>query len=145
MRLDRAYGRVMHSTIDAIAGCRHPVVAMIHGICVGGGMEIAGLADFLGKAAGFCKVDFKNHGVFNRVMCGNRKRDDSFLTVTHSFYDCASHEDYFLESEVLEKEYPAFFPVSLIQGLDTELIFYPIYCNLCILSFFFENFHLFFI
>jgi enoyl-CoA hydratase len=41
----RAYGRIMHRTIDAIASCRHPVVAMIHGICVGGGMEIAGLAD----------------------------------------------------------------------------------------------------
>ncbi|HEY2926739.1 enoyl-CoA hydratase/isomerase family protein, partial [Piscinibacter sp.] len=25
--------------------CRHPVVAQIHGICVGGGLEIAGLAD----------------------------------------------------------------------------------------------------
>jgi enoyl-CoA hydratase/carnithine racemase len=41
----RAYGRIMHRTIDSIASCRHPVVAMIHGICVGGGMEIAGLAD----------------------------------------------------------------------------------------------------
>jgi len=41
----RAYGRIMHDTIDAIAACRHPVVAMIHGICVGGGLEIAGLAD----------------------------------------------------------------------------------------------------
>ena len=41
----RAYGRIMHATIDAIANCRHPVVAMIHGICVGGGLEIAGLAD----------------------------------------------------------------------------------------------------
>jgi enoyl-CoA hydratase/carnithine racemase len=41
----RAYGRIMHRTIDAIASCRHPVVAMIHGICVGGGLEIAGLAD----------------------------------------------------------------------------------------------------
>ncbi|MFM9980540.1 MAG: enoyl-CoA hydratase/isomerase family protein, partial [Burkholderiales bacterium] len=30
---------------DSIANCRHPVVAMIHGICVGGGLEIAGLAD----------------------------------------------------------------------------------------------------
>jgi len=41
----RAYGRIMHHTIDSIANCRHPVVAMIHGICVGGGLEIAGLAD----------------------------------------------------------------------------------------------------
>jgi enoyl-CoA hydratase/carnithine racemase len=41
----RAYGQVMTRTIDAIGRCRHPVVAQIHGICVGGGLEIAGLAD----------------------------------------------------------------------------------------------------
>lgn len=40
-----AYGRVMHDTANAIATCRHPVVAQIHGICVGGGLEIAALAD----------------------------------------------------------------------------------------------------
>jgi enoyl-CoA hydratase len=41
----RAYGQVMARTIDAIGNCPHPVVAQIHGICVGGGLEIAGLAD----------------------------------------------------------------------------------------------------
>jgi enoyl-CoA hydratase len=41
----RAYGAVMARTIGAIERCRHPVVAQIHGICVGGGLEIAGLAD----------------------------------------------------------------------------------------------------
>jgi enoyl-CoA hydratase len=41
----REYGLVMARTIDAIGRCRHPVVAQIHGICVGGGLEIAGLAD----------------------------------------------------------------------------------------------------
>src|SRR3954464_3669321 len=41
----RAYGEDMRRTIEAIANCRHPVVAQIHGICVGGGLEIAGLAD----------------------------------------------------------------------------------------------------
>lgn len=41
----RAYGNDMRRTIEAIAKCRHPVVAQIHGICVGGGLEIAGLAD----------------------------------------------------------------------------------------------------
>ena len=41
----RAYGKVMTRTIEAIGNCRHPVVAQIHGICVGGGLEIAGLAD----------------------------------------------------------------------------------------------------
>jgi enoyl-CoA hydratase/carnithine racemase len=41
----RAYGNDMRRTIEAIATCRHPIVARIHGICVGGGLEIAGLAD----------------------------------------------------------------------------------------------------
>ena len=41
----RAYGDDMRRTIEAISNCRHPVVAEIHGICVGGGLEIAGLAD----------------------------------------------------------------------------------------------------
>ena len=41
----RAYGKVMTRTIEAIGHCRHPVVAQIHGVCVGGGLEIAGLAD----------------------------------------------------------------------------------------------------
>ena len=60
----RAYGRIMHDTIDAIAGCRHPVVAMIHGICVGGGLEIAGLADIriCGESSRF-GVPIKNLGL----------------------------------------------------------------------------------
>jgi len=39
------YGRVMHSTAKALAECRHPLLAQIHGICVGGGLEIAALCD----------------------------------------------------------------------------------------------------
>jgi len=39
------YGRVMHRTADALANCRHPLIAQIHGICVGGGLEIAALCD----------------------------------------------------------------------------------------------------
>ena len=39
------YGHVMHATADALANCRHPLVAQIHGICVGGGLEIAALCD----------------------------------------------------------------------------------------------------
>jgi len=39
------YGRVMHAAGDALWRCRHPLVAQIHGICVGGGLEIASLCD----------------------------------------------------------------------------------------------------
>ena len=41
----RAYGADMRRTLEAIDRCRHPVVAQIHGICVGGGLEIAAVAD----------------------------------------------------------------------------------------------------
>jgi enoyl-CoA hydratase/carnithine racemase len=39
------YGRIMHETVMALDQCRHPLVAQIHGICVGGGLEIAALCD----------------------------------------------------------------------------------------------------
>jgi enoyl-CoA hydratase/carnithine racemase len=41
----REYGAIMHATAQALENCRHPIVAQIHGICVGGGLEIAALAD----------------------------------------------------------------------------------------------------
>jgi len=39
------YGRIMHATARSLASCRHPLVAQIHGVCVGGGLEIAALCD----------------------------------------------------------------------------------------------------
>ncbi len=41
----KAYGAVMHGTLAAIRDCRHPIVALIEGVCVGGGLEIASLCD----------------------------------------------------------------------------------------------------
>lgn len=41
----RAYGTIMRSTLQAIESCRHPVIAMIQGVCVGGGLEIASVCD----------------------------------------------------------------------------------------------------
>jgi len=40
-----AYGQTMHEAARAITDCRHPTLARIHGICVGGGLEIAALCD----------------------------------------------------------------------------------------------------
>jgi enoyl-CoA hydratase/carnithine racemase len=35
----------MHATLGAVRDCRHPTIAMIHGLCVGGSLEIASMCD----------------------------------------------------------------------------------------------------
>jgi enoyl-CoA hydratase/carnithine racemase len=60
----RTYGQVMHAAAHALATCRHPLVAEIHGICVGGGLEIAALCDLriCGSSSRF-GVPIKNLGL----------------------------------------------------------------------------------
>ena len=44
--LEDRYAGVLHSSMQSIRLCRHPVVAMISGICIGGGAGIATMCDF---------------------------------------------------------------------------------------------------
>lgn len=39
------YGQIMHHTMAAIRDCQHPVIAQIHGLCVGGALELAIMCD----------------------------------------------------------------------------------------------------
>jgi enoyl-CoA hydratase/carnithine racemase len=41
----KQYGEIHHEALAALNECRHPIVALIQGICVGGGLEIASLCD----------------------------------------------------------------------------------------------------
>ena len=41
----KAYGTIMHNTMTAIRDCPIPTVALIKGICVGGGLELAIMCD----------------------------------------------------------------------------------------------------
>jgi enoyl-CoA hydratase/carnithine racemase len=44
--LEDVYARVLHTSMQSIRLCRHPVVAMIRGFCLGGGAGIATMCDF---------------------------------------------------------------------------------------------------
>ena len=49
------YGALIHQTMQSIARCRHPTIALIKGACVGGGLEIAAMCDLriCGKSSRF--------------------------------------------------------------------------------------------
>ena len=39
------YGEMMHKAVLAIASCKHPIVARIRGLCIGGALELAAVCD----------------------------------------------------------------------------------------------------
>jgi enoyl-CoA hydratase len=63
-RQAKVYGELIHQTMQSVARCQHPVIAMITGACIGGGLEIAAMCDMriCGKSSRF-GVPIKNLGL----------------------------------------------------------------------------------
>ncbi|MGH8676377.1 MAG: enoyl-CoA hydratase-related protein [Burkholderiales bacterium] len=63
-RQAKRYGEEIAATMGAVAECRHPTVALIRGVCVGGGLEVASLCDLriCGASSRF-GVPIKNLGL----------------------------------------------------------------------------------
>ncbi len=63
--LEDRYAEVLHTSMQSIRMCRHPVVAMIMGACIGGGAGIATMCDFRVGAEGMkLGITARNLGIW---------------------------------------------------------------------------------
>ncbi|PPR61449.1 MAG: hypothetical protein CFH10_01156 [Alphaproteobacteria bacterium MarineAlpha4_Bin2] len=88
--------------------------------------EIEGVSTFLGEDIGFLKLELPLGNIFNRFTCGTESKSGDWIGITHSYFDCLEHGDYYGSSAFGPDVHPCFVPVNLIEGFETEVIFYPI-------------------
>jgi len=91
--------------------------------------QIGGVTAFFGGEPGICKIDLPLQDVHLRLGAGNALKDQSWLSVTHSYFDATDHQDYFDTRSLPAGVHPAFVPFNLADGLDADLVLYPIYAR----------------
>lgn len=88
--------------------------------------QIDGIAEFLGDRPGTCKINLPFDDIHLRLAVGNALTDQSWLSVTHSYFDAVTHNEYYDSTSLPADIYPAFIPFSLMDGIDLDLVLYPI-------------------
>ncbi len=88
------------------------------------------LAKHLNGEAGCLKINIRLPSIFPRFIVGNRHRTDSFVSLTHTYYDLSpatGKEDYWTAPD--DSRYPAslFVPIREDDLFFTHIYFYPIY------------------
>ena len=92
--------------------------------------ENTDLQSFLGGREGSCKATFTVKWIFPRLLVGNRQKNPSALSVTHTYYDCSaatSSGDYWRYSEPGWHVASLMLPLWLDADHFTNVYFYPIY------------------
>ncbi len=88
--------------------------------------EVEGVRAFLGEGVGFLRLDLPLGNIYNRFACGVESAGGDWIGVTHSYFDCLRHNDYYAISDFPPDVHHCFVPVNLVEGLETEVVFYPI-------------------
>lgn len=104
----RAYGAIHHRALRALYECRHPMVAMIKGICVGGGLEIAGLCDLR-----ICGTSSRFGAPINRLGLAMGPRE---MQILHSLVGKALTMEILLEGRIFNAE------EALAKGLVNRVV-----------------------
>ena len=93
--------------------------------------SVPGLLDFMGLEPGMCKLDLPFDDVHLRLGVGHEvptaRPQENWLTVTHSFFDGSTTQDYFDTRQLKAQVCPAFIPFVLPADLNLDLVLYPIY------------------
>lgn len=88
------------------------------------------LKQFLKGKVGSAKVKFSLNWIYPRLIVGNVRRQNSEMSITHTYYDCStatSSQDYWPITSHAHAPASLMVPVDLTSGHSTKLYFYPIY------------------
>ena len=85
------------------------------------------LRKFLKNKRGFCKINLPTKNIFNRILVGTFSKDRKKISTTHSYYDCSKFIDYINTKNIDKNQYQCYLPFNIIEGLDLEIVIYPIF------------------